>query len=98
MSAHSNACPDPCRHDNECPHGRSNLAGETCLICEGEGSLSDINAEWKVIRRAADAVSEVVDNAVQDLIDEYNIPDDDEDALNALTDHIYALVTTGKVE
>ena len=31
---HTSDCPDPCRHDNECPHGKSNLAGESCVACE----------------------------------------------------------------
>ena len=54
-----------------------------------------LDADWKVIRRAADAIYEVVDNAVQVLVDEYDLPDD-EATIDLLTERVYALATTGK--
>lgn len=30
---HTAACPDPCRHDAECPHGKAWTEGETCPAC-----------------------------------------------------------------
>lgn len=47
-NTHDSSCPDPCRHDNECPHGKSNLAGETCSICEGSFS-GGIEADPRVV-------------------------------------------------
>jgi hypothetical protein len=92
--SHDANCPDPCRHDNECPHGRSNVAGEICPFCEGP--LSDMTADWKVIRRATDALAEAVDNAVTDRIDWLDLPED-EAFIEILTDQVYDLVTKGEI-
>lgn len=35
-------CPDPCRHDNECPHGRASVAGEDCPACASELKMARI--------------------------------------------------------
>jgi hypothetical protein len=53
-----------------------------------------LDADWKAIRRLSDAIAECVDNTVQALIDEYDLPDD-EATVNAFTDYVMDLATTG---
>lgn len=92
MSDHTADCPDPCRHDNECPHGKSNVAGETCHLCEGTALIPEIEADWKVIRRLADAIAECVDNTVNYLLEEYDLIEvEDEEVLMELTDRVMDL-------
>lgn len=90
--SHNADCPDPCRHDNECPHGKANVDGETCPLCTGP--LSELSADWKVIRRLTDAIHEAVDNAVEWLLDEHpEVDQEDEELLQALSDRVFDLAT-----
>lgn len=57
--------------------------------------IPELNAEWKVVRRLADAILECIDNAVEQLADEYELPDD-EDAIGDLADRLHSLAMTGK--
>lgn len=59
--------------------------------------LPDLTADWKAIRNLSDAIFECVQNAVQSLVDECDLPDD-EDAIDLLTARVYALATTGEEE
>lgn len=57
--------------------------------------LPDMTADWKAIRNLADAISECVDNTVQMLVDEFDLPDDGK-TIDALTERVYLLATTGE--
>lgn len=59
-----------------------------------QNPLPELNADWKAIRRLTDAIAECVDNTVQMLVDEYDLPDDD-DSINALTEAVYNFATKG---
>lgn len=57
--------------------------------------LPEMTAEWKVIRKVADAIFEVVDNAVDTLLEKYDL-DNDERTVTALADQVLSLATTGE--
>lgn len=59
-----------------------------------QNPLPELDADWKAIRRLSDAIAECVDNTVQQLVDEFDLPDD-EPTIDALTDYVYTLATTG---
>lgn len=60
-----------------------------------QNPLPELTADWKAIRRLSDAIAECVDNTVQSLVDEYDLPDD-EATIFAFTDYVMELATTGK--
>jgi hypothetical protein len=62
-----------------------------------QNPLPDLDADWRSIRRLADAIAECVDTTVQELIDEFDLPDD-EATINAFTDYVAALATIGNVK
>lgn len=62
-----------------------------------QNPLPDLDADWKAIRRLRDAIAECVDSTVQDLVDEYNLPDD-EPTIEAFTAYVEALATIGNTK
>ena len=61
--------------------------------------VPDLTADWRVVRRAADALAEVIDNAVMELLESLTISPDrlqDEDLVNELTDRMFNFVTKGE--
>ncbi len=64
-----------------------------------QNPLPSLTADWKAIRRLADAltdaIAECVDGTVQELVDEFDLPDD-EPTINAFTDYVYDLATRGE--
>lgn len=57
-----------------------------------QNPLPELNSDWKVIRRLSDVIFEAVDTAVQQLVDEFDLPDD-EPTIELLTDLVYDLAT-----
>lgn len=56
--------------------------------------LPELTADWKVIRRLADAIAEVADEAVQTVVDDLHLHGT-EDELDDLLDRVISLATTG---
>lgn len=61
---------------------------------EIQNPLPELTADWHAIRKARDAIATVVDETVQLLVDQYDLPDD-EATIAAFTDYVEALATTG---
>lgn len=58
--------------------------------------LDGMTGRWKSIRRAADALAEVIDNAVNDLVEGLDIDLNDEPLMEAIYERVYSLVTKGE--
>jgi hypothetical protein len=57
--------------------------------------LADLTADWKAVRRVADVIAEVIDNAVEEVMTFRNVELTEEN-VEVVTDYVYALATTGK--
>ena len=60
-----------------------------------ERLFPNLDADWKVIRRAADALNEVIDGVVQVLLDDVPHALYTDEQVEALTERVHWLVTTG---
>ena len=61
-----------------------------------EPFLPEMDAEWRVIRRGADAFAEIVDNAVDQLVEEFGLPTENERLIEELSDRVADLITMGE--